>query len=98
MSPEEANLYRWGGGDGQLPPIERAALHALNQGSWEHGGRIRTLDLPITSRFHAVHWIPPSVALLRCANPGQAEGQPPLDQIAKTSSSNATATRRLVGS
>jgi hypothetical protein len=61
MSPEEANLYRWGGGDGQLPPIERAALHALNQGSWEHGGRIRTLDLPITSRFHAAHWIPPSV-------------------------------------
>jgi hypothetical protein len=40
----------------------------------------------------------PPLALLRCDNPGQAEGQPPLDQIAKTSSSNATATRRLVGS
>ena len=48
----------------------------------------------LTPTNYAKAW----TALLRCADPGQAEGQPPLDQIAKTSSSNATATRRLVGS
>jgi hypothetical protein len=37
-------------------------------------------------------------ALLRGANLEEADGQPPLDQVAKTSLSNATATRRLVGS
>jgi transposase len=38
-------------------------------------------------------------ALLRCAAPGQNEViSPARDQIATTSSSNATATRRLVGS
>ena len=40
-----------------------------------------------------------NVALLRCADPGQAEAATSvLNQIARASSSNATATRRLVGS
>jgi hypothetical protein len=39
-----------------------------------------------------------TATLLRCVDPGNAEGQPLPDQIAKTSSSNAIATRRLVGS
>jgi hypothetical protein len=38
-------------------------------------------------------------ALLRCAGPGQTEvASSTLDQIAKISSSNATASRLLVGS
>jgi hypothetical protein len=39
-----------------------------------------------------------ALALLRCADPGRLKANLRWDQIAKTSSSNATATRRLVGS
>jgi hypothetical protein len=39
-----------------------------------------------------------ATALLRCADPGRLKANLGWDQIAKTSSSNATATRRLVGS
>jgi hypothetical protein len=43
-------------------------------------------------------WRRPGTALLRCVDPEQVEGPTSWDQIARTSSSNATATRRLVGS
>jgi hypothetical protein len=50
------------------------------------------------AKMASPHLIAP-VALLRCADPGQAEAATSvLDQIARASSSNATATRRLVGS
>jgi hypothetical protein len=38
------------------------------------------------------------LALLGCVDPGQSEANIRWDQITKTSSSNATVTRRLVGS
>ena len=69
------------------PPRDRATALAVLRRAVELG--VNHID---TARFYGP-------ALLRCAGPGQTEvASSTRDQIAKISSSNATASRLLVGS